>query len=476
CGGCYPDIEAALLAALDDCTEEVRWEAAKAFRTAAGSPCEHCKSKSCCGPKVQKRLRAVVEDKDDKGCFVEPSARVRRMARLALAQCGGAVYDELLLVPEEGPSEGPAEEVEEEVVVETAGGPAASNSNKTQLTSQSGTSTRDPIDDAGLNSSVRVRSASMDGAESDGTQNIQATDTQNADTQNSDAQNDAKAQTVSVMKSSTTATRTTPTKANATKTAATKTTSTRTSATKSATKSAAPRAATPATSTAPSQPGTVQIITLPTAPCRDCQTSTTPSRSSNAGFPAMQATGIETANNNVVQLGTEPASATNQVVQAVGADPVVYRSEIAKFYEANQDRFRLPADLRAEVLSTRFDKHASRAEAYQVLFARRIALLKEDQSAAAESAGAIQVLDLGWLGREQFDSVAIAESVFNTPVGGISPMWADENGWHAIRVLERRQPKVRPLAEVADEIYHELVWQKKLASGASHATHLQAAE
>lgn len=90
CGGCDRGIEEALLAALDDCTEEVRHAAAKAFRDLSGNPCSVCKTDSCCSEAVLKKLNKVAYDTKD-GCYVEPSPRVRRMARLALAGCGGYV-------------------------------------------------------------------------------------------------------------------------------------------------------------------------------------------------------------------------------------------------------------------------------------------------------------------------------------------------------------------------------------------------
>ena len=105
CSGCYPDIEDALLASLDDCTESVRYEAAKAFRELSGSSCATCKTKSCCSPKVRKKLDEVA-NKMVKNCYKESSARVRRMARLALAGCGGTTPT---AAPQEGPSEGPPE-------------------------------------------------------------------------------------------------------------------------------------------------------------------------------------------------------------------------------------------------------------------------------------------------------------------------------------------------------------------------------
>ncbi|HTN74910.1 MAG TPA: peptidylprolyl isomerase [Pirellulaceae bacterium] len=101
CTDCFPDIEKAILAALDDCSEIVRYEAVLAVRTLAGGPCSACKANSCCTPAITKRLERLANEMDNKGCYVEPSARVRRGARVALAACGGAV------APSDLPTEGP---------------------------------------------------------------------------------------------------------------------------------------------------------------------------------------------------------------------------------------------------------------------------------------------------------------------------------------------------------------------------------
>lgn len=118
CTSCYPDVEAALLAALDDCTEEVRFAAVLALRETTGNPCHTCKTSACCSPEVMQKLDKIANDVDDTGCFIEPSARVRRVARLAMRGCGGAV--EIPATPEEGPSMAP-EGPDEESATETAG-------------------------------------------------------------------------------------------------------------------------------------------------------------------------------------------------------------------------------------------------------------------------------------------------------------------------------------------------------------------
>ena len=85
--GCYPGVKEALVAALDDCTEEVRFEAAKALCQAAGNPCKRCSNSGCCNAAVMNKLQDVAFGLDEKGCFKESSQAVRSMAQSALSAC-----------------------------------------------------------------------------------------------------------------------------------------------------------------------------------------------------------------------------------------------------------------------------------------------------------------------------------------------------------------------------------------------------
>src|SRR5690606_15365376 len=91
--GCdsHPDVEQALLSGLEDPIEGVRYAAASALYEAAGNPCETCDGSRCCSPPIRRKLHEIGYKMDDTGCYVEPSARVRRVARLALNACGGDV-------------------------------------------------------------------------------------------------------------------------------------------------------------------------------------------------------------------------------------------------------------------------------------------------------------------------------------------------------------------------------------------------
>lgn len=85
--GCYKGVAEALIAALDDCTEEVRYEAAKALSEVSSNKCQHCGSNSCCGKEVLEKLTELGYERDEAGCWKESSERVREMAREAIRGC-----------------------------------------------------------------------------------------------------------------------------------------------------------------------------------------------------------------------------------------------------------------------------------------------------------------------------------------------------------------------------------------------------
>jgi hypothetical protein len=108
--GCYDKdgkVTKALLAAMEDCTEDVRLEAVRAISVAAsGEYCSHCKQKSCCNEDIVKQLSKIAYERDDDGCFVEPSERVREAAIEAMGICcadrGGDIQVEEPPTPVEG--------------------------------------------------------------------------------------------------------------------------------------------------------------------------------------------------------------------------------------------------------------------------------------------------------------------------------------------------------------------------------------
>jgi hypothetical protein len=89
--GCYDKdgkITAALVAATDDCTPDVRMAAVEAISDAAsGECCRSCGSTSCCNEDIGKRLSELAYERDDSGCPLEPNADIRAAAKRALCTC-----------------------------------------------------------------------------------------------------------------------------------------------------------------------------------------------------------------------------------------------------------------------------------------------------------------------------------------------------------------------------------------------------
>jgi len=101
--GCYDKegkVEAALLAGLADCTEDVRKTAAETVLELVGDCCCHdgC-GNNCCTEKIQEKLQDIAYGETD-GCYHEPSAEVRQIAMQALSAC-----PPLEVTSSEGPAE-----------------------------------------------------------------------------------------------------------------------------------------------------------------------------------------------------------------------------------------------------------------------------------------------------------------------------------------------------------------------------------
>ncbi len=126
--GCYPDVSDALMDALDDCTEEVRYQAALAIEDATNLHCSHCNTNCCCDEKLVKKLAKVAYEKNDKGCPEEVSERVREAAIRAMCGCcqnpGPAEPQEELPTPALPRPEGTPDDSPEDEAPRSAGRPA----------------------------------------------------------------------------------------------------------------------------------------------------------------------------------------------------------------------------------------------------------------------------------------------------------------------------------------------------------------
>lgn len=108
--GCYDkdgSVTDALVAAAEDCTEDVRLATMQQIHSAAtGKCCSNCGQVCCCNDKMLKKLAQVAYERDEFGCYAEPSKRVRCAAASALAACcPGSVPLEVLQEEPKEPEE-----------------------------------------------------------------------------------------------------------------------------------------------------------------------------------------------------------------------------------------------------------------------------------------------------------------------------------------------------------------------------------
>lgn len=89
--GCYDkdgDITKALIAAMEDCTEDVRLVTMEElYNIATGKCCSNCGSTCCCKEPLLRKLAQIAYEKDEFGCYIEPSQRVREGAIRVLHAC-----------------------------------------------------------------------------------------------------------------------------------------------------------------------------------------------------------------------------------------------------------------------------------------------------------------------------------------------------------------------------------------------------
>ena len=157
------------------------------------------------------------------------------------------------------------------------------------------------------------------------------------------------------------------------------------------------------------------------------------------------------------------------VAAETGQDISVPESDVRKFYDANQDRFRQPESARAAHIFVRVAadaddkaKNAMRVRAESIMrLAKRgddFAQLARDYS--EDRATGVRGGDLGWFARgstpKPFDDV-----VFGLEADQIGGLAQTSDGYHIVKVLGRRPARVQPYAEVESDLATFLLRQKQ---------------
>ena len=423
CGGCYPDVEKSFLAALDDCTEAVRYEAVKAIRSTAGSPCQFCRGDSCCSPKVLKKLSSVASDTTDSGCYKEPSDRVRRIARLAMNACGGAVSADSV-----APQEGPSEEID-------SGDPAPPDDPPGVALSQESRTFSSAL--ALLRSGSNPSARSPEGSASPGAIA-------------------ARVNGEPILWNEILA-RLGPEPADLASTGTT-----------------------PVTLREDRIRDRLQRAIDNRLLSQEARRRMPPDEIHRAVYLAAEGRvpGEFAGETPVVVTATvrDEILAGEWVKRCVYVSPEISRPEIYDYYRANFERYRESGYVRWEQLSARFDRFASREQSNQALSYVRVKILGDSSDwPQGVNLGAIESVRREATSDAELPNGPIGQALTILPVGQTSPILQDADGVHRVRVLDRREPRTRPLDEVIDTVRNDMQQQRHSQLVAEHLQQLRRA-
>ena len=74
---------------------------------------------------------------------------------------------------------------------------------------------------------------------------------------------------------------------------------------------------------------------------------------------------------------------------------------------------------------------------------------------------AVEAKTVDWTRKDQLGSPALAKALFMLPIGAISEVIEDADGWRVLRVLERHATGPAPLELVVDAVRQQIIKERR---------------
>lgn len=149
----------------------------------------------------------------------------------------------------------------------------------------------------------------------------------------------------------------------------------------------------------------------------------------------------------------------------VNKDPPVSLSEIVLHYQAHRDDFSRKARARWIQLTVLMANHPNRDAAYDVIWQMGREAYYGNMRAVARDRSEDPFADTGglhhWTNKGSLASSVLEEQIFSIELDSMSQIIEDSDAFYIVRVLEREDAGVRPLADVQDEI-RTLIQKRKV--------------
>ncbi|HZZ71570.1 MAG TPA: peptidyl-prolyl cis-trans isomerase [Pirellulales bacterium] len=143
--------------------------------------------------------------------------------------------------------------------------------------------------------------------------------------------------------------------------------------------------------------------------------------------------------------------------QTLKSEDDIRRDELLAYYHEHHADYEFPAKARWEEISARFDKFPSKADAYRAVAGWGNDVLRgvpwsDVAKAHSQDANASDGGRHDWTSQGSLVSDALDKALFSLPVGGLSQIIEDQDGFHIIRVVGRKLAGVTPFEETQLEI------------------------
>jgi hypothetical protein len=178
------------------------------------------------------------------------------------------------------------------------------------------------------------------------------------------------------------------------------------------------------------------------------------------------------------KLFCERVIAQQWLQQQVHINEDVGHEEMLNYYQDHAADFEHPARARWEQLMVRKSSFRTEAEARAVLaqMGNQVldgALLSDVAKARSQGPSAKQGGQRDWTTRGSLVSEALDQAIFGLPVGQLSQILEDKQGFHILRVIERQEATRTPFLEAQVDIRKKITEQREKEARENYLTQLK---
>ena len=174
----------------------------------------------------------------------------------------------------------------------------------------------------------------------------------------------------------------------------------------------------------------------------------------------------------------ERSLASQYVHKKIGEEKEITHEEMLVYYREHAKEYETPPRARWEQVMVRITNYPSKAEAYAKIAAWGNEIFsgiplaevakKHSDDVSSEDGGQHK-----WTSQASLVSETLDQALFTLPVGQLSPILEDSQGFHIIRVLERQDLTRKPFPEMQPEIKKRIKADREGAAMKKYLTELR---